>query len=492
MRPDVLDIVPKERYEVVRLLAKGFSGAVYVAWDLATQALVVLKLLYLRDRESRARAEREITVLQALPPSAHVVIPVSRYFAADSTAAVLVSEYVSGPSLQTLVEIYQPGLPREVIVAMASQVCRGVKHLHENGIIHRDIKPSNILTTTEGLIKLCDFGIAVASSSVDTATTITTDGMFVGTMRYAAPEMVSSDSFSPASDVYAIGVTILFMVLGRQPYEAATFGYLIQAILKGALFEELPNEQRSFWGDILRQTLHVRSDVRPTAEKLLEMLHAKKPLTAPEEIAIVSQFVRSSGSYMEVPSDPAFAISTVSQGGSDNPLANLVQSLASQIVEVQAALIDATAKFSSAQLTRNGSDALSTSSAVPERQIDAAFKMIRRRLALYWQVSLIMTIVLFSLFVAMLVLAVVTGVVARKSQLGLVFGGTSMLSLLTVVLWKPMDKMLFSTIATQQLELIQLNYQRALDGDRRERREVFRDVSTQLSTLLTKVSAKRS
>jgi hypothetical protein len=101
-----------------------------------------------------------------------------------------------------------------------------------------------------------------------------------------------------------------------------------------------------------------------------------------------------------------------------------------------------------------------------------------------------MTLTLFSLFVAMLILAVVFGLAYQKSFLGILFGGTSGLSLLTVVLWKPMDKMLFSTIATQQLELIQLNYQRALSGSREERREAFRDVSTQLNSLLTKISSK--
>ena len=169
-------------------------------------------------------------------------------------------------------------------------------------------------------------------------------------------------------------------------------------------------------------------------------------------------------------------------------LTNLVRSLASQMAMVQSTVANITTSFKKEDYPLQQLSSIGPTSIGPEQRIEATFDAIRKRLGLTWRFSLGMTFILFATFITMVVLAIVFGLIYQKSFWGILFGGTSVLSLLTVVVWKPMDKMLFTTIATQQLELIQLNYQRALSGTREERREAFRDVSAQLDSLLAKVT----
>ena len=484
-------ILPKGRYEIRKLLGAGAFGQAYTGRDLLTGIPIVLKLLLLGTGEARARIHREIDVLKRMRPSPGVVSMIDAYLSPDGKGAVLVSEYIEGPTLEHLVERHGSGLPDVVIAAIARQLCGGLNHLHGQGIVHRDVKPSNIVIANDGAVKLLDFGIAVSiPSERQRDSTITSVGNFVGTMRYAAPEMLSGNAYGDYSDIYALGVTILFMLLGRQPFEHASFPFLVTQALKGEFISELPESLKSSWGGILSQVLDSDPEGRPLPYELRAMLEGAAPPTNEDDETIVAGFIQSGGQFREPPPNPPTAISSEPQPDNGDPLKAAIQSLAIQIHEVQAALADVTAIFRSRELV--GVAAVSGTPALPapEERIEATFATVRRRLELNWRISLTMTFTLFSLFVAMLVLAVVFGLVYEKSYWGLLFGGTSGLSLLTVLLWKPMDKMLFATIATQQLELVQLNYQRALSGGREERREAFRDVSTQLNALLTKTSKK--
>ena len=477
----LLTVVPKDRYELTGVLGQGGGGTVFRARETISGRQFTVKVSRLPNQEAKARIEREIRLLTQLSQSDHVLELYDSYFSPDGKAVGLVMPYVEAESVEEIVERFGSGLPDEIVAAISWQVCQALSYAHVRSIVHRDVKPSNLLVTRNGLVKLCDFGIAVSESK---ASTITGKGNFVGTMRYAAPEVIAAGLVSPAVDVYSLGVTILFMILGRQPFESVPLPFLIQQILKGSFLQELPESKRSVWGQVLSTTLNPDPEQRPTAERVASLLRKNFPSAALHERKLLSEFLQGSGGNRLPPPNPPVALGAAPEP-EDNSLKGLIQSLAGQLLEVQAAVADITAQFKQ----KNASDVQAEVGGSDQR-LQATFLNVRRRLELNWRISLIMTFVLFSLFVAMLILAVVFGLIYQKSYWGLVFGGTSALSLLTVVVWKPMDKMLFSTIATQQLELIHLNYQRALSGNRAERREAFRDVSTQLNSLLTKVSTK--
>lgn len=487
----VLEALPKERYEIGRLLGTGGSGQVFAGRDLQNGDPVVLKLVRLPNAESRARIEREISLVKKLGHFPYIVHLIDARFSTDATSAVLIYKYIEGPTVQSLVELSQHRLADNVVAAIARQLCSGIAQLHRHGIVHRDIKPSNVLVAKDGSVMLIDFGIAVAAGKrEDDESEITKVGDFVGTMRYAAPETLTDKHVSPVLDIYALGVTILFMLLGRQPFENAPLQLLLNQVLKGTFLQELPDSLRPLWGDILSAALNINPQERPSADALLAMLRAKFPPGMQNDREIVAAFLHASGSFRGPPPDPPVALSATPEPEDSSSLKGSVQSLAAQILQVQAAVADITTIVKKSELGGVAAEASTATAVAPESRIDATFMTVRRRLELNWRMSLIMTLVLFSLFVAMLILAVAFGLVYQKSYWGILFGGTSALSLLTVVVWRPMDKMLFSTIATQQLELIQLNYQRALNGSRQERREAFRDVSTQLNSLLAKISTK--
>jgi serine/threonine protein kinase len=479
----ILKRATKGGYDVIRRIGAGSSGRVYLGRRVSTGHTVVLKFLQINSKEGAARVKREIEVLAKIN-SPYIASLIDSFHLPEEGVSVLVEEYVDGATLQSVVDHYKTGLPSEVVAAIACEICDALAYLHEHGIVHRDIKPVNVMISRTGLVKLVDFGIAALTGNSNTVSSITTIGTFVGTMRYAAPEMVSSQRYGPGSDIYALGVTILFMLLGRPPLEDAPLALLVDRILQGKLIDELPAPVAVAWRSILVHALDQGAEKRPSAKGLRKLMRENFLPRGDTDAQIIANFLPQNGNFNDFSLLSPVGLISTNQVLTETSLEGSIQVLSSQINEVRAAFADMTAAFRNQKLMespdRHAIDA--------EGKIDQTFASVRRRLEQNWRVSLVMTYVLFSLFSVMLLLAVICGLIYQKSYWGILFGGTSALSLLTVVIWKPMDKMLFSTIATQQLELIQINYQRALNGNREERRESFQDVSAQLTALLTKVN----
>lgn len=125
-----------------------------------------------------------------------------------------------------------------------------------------------------------------------------------------------------------------------------------------------------------------------------------------------------------------------------------------------------------------------------ENRIEGTFSSIRDRLRATWRLGLVMTVILFAVFVAMVVTAIITGLTTGKATLSIIFGGAGAASILGVVIWKPFDRIFFATVVLQQLEIIQLNYHRAMTGTRNERQAAFTDTLRQLDLLLTRILAQ--
>ena len=292
MDSEVVALLPEGRYEIAKVLTRGGLGTIYRGRDLLTGKDVVLKFLYLTSSEAFSRTEREIAIVKQLGDAPNIVAFVEGYLSPDAESAILVFEWINGPSLRTIINANPDGLPKKVTAATTRQLCRGLLYLHQHGVIHRDIKPDNVLITKQGTVKLCDFGIAILATHNTLTSNITASGSFVGTLRYAAPEMVDSQHYGPASDIYALAITVLEM-LGWHPHPDSSVFILLKEILSGAVVEELPQALKAEWGELLLPTLDVQPDRRPSADALLQILETTLPAVESSDEAVIAGFLRT-------------------------------------------------------------------------------------------------------------------------------------------------------------------------------------------------------
>jgi serine/threonine protein kinase len=190
-------------------------GVVYLARQKKLDRLVAIKAIspYLaQEPEIRERFAAEASVLARL---SHPNIVTLYDYIEEPDALYLVMEYVEGKPLS---EILKAGpLPLESIRKYFTQILDAFAYAHSKGVIHRDIKPSNIIITSQGQVKILDFGVAKILSS-DHSQTRT--GMRLGTLMYMSPEQVKGEKTIDArSDIYSLGVVLFEMLTGKPPYD---------------------------------------------------------------------------------------------------------------------------------------------------------------------------------------------------------------------------------------------------------------------------------
>jgi eukaryotic-like serine/threonine-protein kinase len=212
-------------YRIVRKIGEGGMGVVYLAeQETPVRRTVALKLIKwgmdTKEVLARFNSERQALALMNHPNIARVfdagATPEGRpYFAMEYVPGIPITEYCD----QHRVSI------RERLALMVD-VCEGVQHAHQKGIIHRDIKPSNVLVSTqddERVPKIIDFGVAKATSQRLTEQTAYTEfGQIIGTPEYMSPEQaeMSNLDIDTRTDVYSLGVLLYELVSGHQPFDA--------------------------------------------------------------------------------------------------------------------------------------------------------------------------------------------------------------------------------------------------------------------------------
>ena len=230
-------------YEVIAPLGEGGMGEVYRARDPQLKRDVALKILPTElalDPERLARFDREAQALAALN---HPNIAQVYGFVHDADVRAIVMELVEGPTLAE--RIARGTVPLDEALPLAIQLADALEYAHERGIVHRDLKPANIKLTTDGAVKVLDFGLAKAlapagasatadltdSPTVTSPAAMTRVGVILGTAAYMAPEQARGEVVDKRADIWAFGVVLFEMLTGKTCFAGETLTDVLAAVV---------------------------------------------------------------------------------------------------------------------------------------------------------------------------------------------------------------------------------------------------------------------
>ena len=205
------------RYHIVERIAAGGMGEVFLAQDAVLAREVAIKVLHRSLAGDQAFVDRFRREARAAAGLSHPnVVAVYDWGAVDGVY-YMVMEYVRGRATRELLNAsgrLEPAQAAEVI----RQTLLALEHAHRQGLVHRDIKPENILITTDGVVKVTDFGLARAYADGRQ----TQAGSVTGTVQYLAPEQIRGEPADPRSDLYSLGIVTYELLTGKLPFTGET------------------------------------------------------------------------------------------------------------------------------------------------------------------------------------------------------------------------------------------------------------------------------
>ena len=258
-------------YEILSPIGAGGMGEVYRAKDTKLGREVAIKVLpevFSRNRERLARFQREARLLASLN---HPNIAAIHELEESDGKPFLVLEFVQGENLQE--RLKKGALEVEEGLEVCRQVAAGLEAAHEKGVIHRDLKPANVMITSEGNVKVLDFGLAkvfageVSESEEAHSPTITQgqtrEGVILGTASYMSPEQARGRSVDKRTDIWSFGCLLYEVLTGRRAYEGPTVSDNIAQILVGDPdWDALPAKLHPRIVELLRRCLQKDSAKR--------------------------------------------------------------------------------------------------------------------------------------------------------------------------------------------------------------------------------------
>src|SRR5690349_2323161 len=207
-------------YRAIRQLGAGGMGEVFLAHDEELGRNIAIKLLpadVATDAEQLNRLRNEARSASSLNhPNIVTIYEIGRD---DSARAFMAMEYVDG---QTLREVMRGGaMPVRKALQIAAQLADGLAAAHKRGLVHRDLKPENIMITTDGVVKVLDFGLA-KSQDLGNDTNVSEPGTLVGTFGYMSPEQARAGDIDYRSDQFAFGSILYEMLTGNRAFDGAS------------------------------------------------------------------------------------------------------------------------------------------------------------------------------------------------------------------------------------------------------------------------------
>jgi len=208
-------------YTIVREVGRGGMGRVYLASDARLGRNVALKALPPEttfDASHRERLRREARAAAALTHPGICTVYALEELDGDLFIA---SEYVDGTTLRYQLDSGRRPSPAD-LARIAGELAAALAHAHHHGIVHRDLKPDNVMMTSDGRVKILDFGLARLSTPDAAAGPLTQPGTVFGTPAYMAPEQLQGQTADARADVFAFGVLLYEYACGVHPFSAAT------------------------------------------------------------------------------------------------------------------------------------------------------------------------------------------------------------------------------------------------------------------------------
>jgi eukaryotic-like serine/threonine-protein kinase len=216
-------------YEILGVLGAGGMGKVYKVRNTISDRVEAMKILLPNLADQKELADRFLREIKLLASLNHPNIAALRTALTLDNQLVMIMEYVDGVTLSS--RLQQGPVPVADAVYYIDQVLAALVYAHQMNVVHRDIKPGNMMLTSQGVVKLMDFGIARPGNEAG----MTITGTTLGSLNYMSPEQVKGESVDARSDLYSVGLSLYEILTGRLPFRGDS-GYSLMV----AQLQQLP------------------------------------------------------------------------------------------------------------------------------------------------------------------------------------------------------------------------------------------------------------
>jgi serine/threonine protein kinase len=251
-------------FELKTLIQDNPYSLTVVGYQASLKRNVFIKLLKPRIANHPQWVERFTREAQVCAKLKHPHIVDVYTIGTAEKYTYIAMEFVAGISLKELLE-KETNLNPAVSLEIIRQLLLALEYAHKNGVVHRDIKPGNIMLDVHGMVRLTDFGLAHLGED----TSMTQQGSMLGTPAYMAPEQITGEKVTPASDFFAVGATLYEILTGKKPFAGENYSACIQKILN----EDPP------------PVSEISPGISPEIDGLLFRLIEKNPQGRPEKAA---------------------------------------------------------------------------------------------------------------------------------------------------------------------------------------------------------------
>jgi len=280
--------VLNNRYQLLERIGSGGMADVFRARDLMLERSVAIKVLHEKYSDDKAFQERFRMEARAAANLSHPNIVTVHDFGYDQDQLYIVMEHIPGKDLKTILRT-RGRYSVEDGVSLIVQACAGIGYAHRAGLVHCDIKPHNFIVTSDNRLKVTDFGIARALS------TIMPDeraDVVWGSPQYFSPEQAVGEAPSPASDVYSLGIVLYETITGALPFNAPTSEELARLHL-----ETYPIRPREYIPDI-----------PPALEEIILKVLSKEPAARYRTADQLGRVLLRFGTQRDAPPPPALSL----------------------------------------------------------------------------------------------------------------------------------------------------------------------------------------